>query len=277
MPQLLDLADEAALDLLEFEELLVGPVRLLGALEHALLPGLADLVADRRGALEADPLTPLVDVEGVAALEARVTGELGVGHLVVERHAVADQMVPGLDAGAEEPPLVPAEDQVGIRDAPHLGGGCPVAGVAGYGERLRGNDAPETALLRPPLVVVQGVRVVHALHPAADVVDRHRLLQLSGLHGHAHVPVEVGRVEAGGRLGGVSAHGSLLSVMSSVSALPSGRAPARPARRRAPCCRCRSSGSPPRRRTAPAWAPCTTPGGRPGRSGSRPRWPRRRP
>ena len=55
----------------------------------------------------------------------------------------------------------------------------------------------EAALRRPPLVVVQRVRVVHRLHPAPDVVEGDGLLQLAGLHGHAHVLVEVGGVEGG--------------------------------------------------------------------------------
>src|SRR3546814_8081543 len=62
-----------------------------------------------------------------------------------------------------------------------------------------------------PLVVVERVRVVHRLHPPADVVERHRLLQLAGLHRHAHVLVEVRRVEHGlvGGVGGLGAgHGA---------------------------------------------------------------------
>ena len=55
----------------------------------------------------------------------------------------------------------------------------------------------EVALGRPALVVVQRVRVVHALHEPPDVVDRDRLLELAGLHRHAHPPVEVGDVETG--------------------------------------------------------------------------------
>ena len=169
------------------------------AAEQVLLLGALHRVADGGRALEGDPLALLVDVEGVAPLEARRAGELGVGHLVVERHAVADQLVARPDAGPEEPPLVAAEDQVRAGDLADLGRRRAVAGVAGDGERLRGEDLAPPALGRPPLVVVQRVGVVHGLHPAPDVVERHGLLQLAGPHGHAHVLVEVGHVERGAR------------------------------------------------------------------------------
>jgi hypothetical protein len=199
--ELLDLVDVTDLDLLELGELVVGPLGLtvtaLGAVtgEELLLLCVTDLVADRGRPLLGDPLTPLVDVDRVAPLEAGRSGELGIADLVVVRHAVADKMVTGDDAGTEEPPLVAAEDEVGFRDLPDLGRRAAVARVCCDCERLRGDNLAEPAGRREHLVVMQGVRIVHALDPAADVVQSDRVLQLARHHRHAHVMLEIGDVE----------------------------------------------------------------------------------
>src|SRR3546814_3136595 len=75
-----------------------------------------------------------------------------------------------LDPRAEEPPVVATEDEVAVRDLADLGGRAAVARVGGDRERLRRDDRLEPALLGPPLVVVERVRVVHRLHPPAEVV-----------------------------------------------------------------------------------------------------------
>ena len=195
--EVLDLRDEARLGLVKLGELLVGPLRLTGVgVEELLLLGLADLVADRGRALQRDALALLVDVEGVAALEAGRSGERGLRDLVVVRHPVAQNLVARFEPRLEEPPLVAAEDQVRVGDPADLRRRAAVAGVGRDGERLRRDDPAEPALGGPPLVVVQRVRVVHRLHPASDVADRHRLLELARHDRHAHVSFEIGDVEA---------------------------------------------------------------------------------
>src|SRR5439155_25438192 len=117
--------------------------------------------------LQGDAFATLVDVKGVAALEARLAGELRLADLVVEGHAVTHEMVAGLDARAEEPPLVAAEDEMRVRDAADLCRRAPVARVGRHRERLRGDDVTESTGRGPVVVVVQRTRVVHRLQPPA--------------------------------------------------------------------------------------------------------------
>ena len=78
--------------------------------------GVLDQEAHRRRALDRDRLAVLVDVVRVAALEDGRPGEARVGDAVVERHARRVDLVAGVDAGPEEPPLVAAEEHVRAGD-----------------------------------------------------------------------------------------------------------------------------------------------------------------
>src|SRR3954447_21133185 len=114
VPQGLNLVDEQLLASVQLRQLLVRPRRLLRLGEELLLFRLPHLIADRRGALQGDALTPLVDVKRVAALEASRAGEFGVRDFVVVRHPVTDEMVARPDAWPEEPPLVTTENQMAV-------------------------------------------------------------------------------------------------------------------------------------------------------------------
>ena len=163
--------------LLEILELLVRPLLLLVSGEHSQLARVLGQVAHRRRALLADHLAALVDVGGVAAREHRGPGELRLRDLVVEQHAVVRDLVARQDARAEEPPLVAAEDHVLAGDVALDRGAGAVAGVGADRKRLWRHDPAERALGGAALVVVERVRVLHALRPAADVVDVDGLLR----------------------------------------------------------------------------------------------------
>ena len=109
---------------------------------------------------------------------------------------MAEQLVARLDPRPEEPPLVAPEDQMRVGDAADLRRRGTVAGVGGHGERLRRHDCRRSGWPAAQLlVVVQRVGVVHGLHPTPDVVDGDGLLELPGMHRHAHVTVEIGSVQ----------------------------------------------------------------------------------
>src|SRR5439155_11357612 len=114
-------------------------------------------VAHGGGPLLRHEVAPLVLVDGLASREHRRPGELRVGHLVVDEPAPHAEAVTWIDPGGAEPPLVAAEDHVGARDVADDRRAGAVADVAADGERLWRHDAPEHALRRVLLVVVERV------------------------------------------------------------------------------------------------------------------------
>ena len=194
--QLLDLVDERPLPSLEIGQLVVGPLGVGLDVEDLLLLGLGAPGSGWRSSAAGRCARPLVDVEGVAPLEAGRAGEAGLGDLVVVRHAVADEVVAGPDAGAEEPPLVAAEDEVRVGDPADLGRRAAVAGVGRDGERLRRDQLAEAALGRP--TARRSAAGWGSASPAPSDGCRWRAtssFSSPGAHRHAHVPVEVGGVE----------------------------------------------------------------------------------
>src|SRR5207302_10888406 len=100
-----------------------------------------------------------------------------------------------IEARPVEPPLVAAEEHVRAGDRSLDRGRRSVADIAADRERLRGDDAPEHALRRVVVVVVERVRVLHPLRPATDVDRPDRLLELAAADGPPDPAVDVARVD----------------------------------------------------------------------------------
>jgi hypothetical protein len=130
-------------------------------------------------------------VHRVAAGEHGRPRELGVGHLVVDEAAFLPELVSGEDARTEEPPFVAAEDHVGAGDGADDGGCGPVADVGAHREGLGCDEAADRAAGGCLFLIVNGVGVLHALDPAADVRERHRLLELAAAQDLPEVAVNV--------------------------------------------------------------------------------------
>src|SRR3546814_3358317 len=71
--------------------------------------------------------------------------------------------------------------QVRIRNQADAGRRGAVAVVAGDRKRQRRNDAAVATFRREAVVVVQTVRIVHRLHPAANIVSGNRLTRAARL------------------------------------------------------------------------------------------------
>ena len=181
--------------LLDVAQLVIAPALLLLAHELAAVAREVRAVADRGGALLAEDLALLVHVGGVAAREHGGPGELRLGELVVEQHALVADAVARLDARAVHPPLIAAEQHVRGGDVALDRGRSAVAVVGADGERLRADETPEAALRGERLVEVERVRVLHALRPAPDVVRGDRVLQVGAPERHTDPAVDVRRVE----------------------------------------------------------------------------------
>ena len=195
--------------------------RLLGEVPHGGRP------------LRADRFAALVRVQRVAAAEHRRAGELRVGDLVTVKSPLDADQIAGSDVRPIEPPFVSAEDHVRAGDAAHDRRTGPVADVAADCERLWRDDSPESCLCREHVVVVERVRVLHALHPTADVVRDDGLFELPPADGLAEMTVDVRRVQRDPRL----------LDLGHVPCSPSRVAPVAPAR---PHCMTGLSGRPPR-------------------------------
>ena len=110
--QRLNLIDEASLDLIKLCQLLVRPILFAWFAEECLFFRLLYGVANVGRSLQRNPLTSLIDVEGVTSLETRGPRKFGGRDSVVERHPVADEVVAWPNAGIEEPPFVASKDPV---------------------------------------------------------------------------------------------------------------------------------------------------------------------
>ena len=130
-------------------------------------------------ALLGEQLAVLVVVIVVAALEAGRTGELGLLDDIVEGNLLVDGLSPSKSA-AVEPPFIATEDQMRLGNAADAGrcGAMPVVGRNREG--LRRDESAESAYGGTVVIVVQPVRIVHCMRPAAEVIVVQVFLQAPG-------------------------------------------------------------------------------------------------
>src|SRR5262249_19038135 len=138
-------------------------------------------------------------------------GELGLGHLVVVEGALQRDAVAGRDAQPLEPPLVAAEQHVRAGNGALDRGPGAVAVARAHREGLWSDQSAEAAGGRVLVVPMEGIGILHALHPTADVGDGDRLLHRAAAGGNSDPAVHVAGVEVGPALanvGGVHAEPS---------------------------------------------------------------------
>ncbi len=137
----------------------------------------------------------LIGVDGIATRKHRRPGEFRIRHLVVVESALLEQLVPGPNRAAVEPPLLATEDQVAVRNMPDARRRSAVPVIQCHRDGLRRDEAAELGVAGELLVPVQRVGIVHRHHPPPNVGRAARIPQLPATDRLADAVVDVGQIE----------------------------------------------------------------------------------
>ena len=117
----------------------------------------------------------LVAIEVITALETSRAGKLGVfDHVVIGNTLIGEGISP-IDARPVEPPFVAAEQQVRVGNAADARRRRAMPVVDNDRQALGGDQFAPPARRGVGRVIMQQIRVVHRVHPAADIVVGERL------------------------------------------------------------------------------------------------------